>query len=79
MTNDLVVIRSCTSLQEAELVKSVLESEHIHTEIPDEYSAGVQPFYGLTLGGIRVLVDIKDVDRAEDVLSAQVSDAPLAP
>ena len=70
MANELIVIRTCASLQEAELVKSVLEAEHIHTEIPDEYAAGVQPFYGTTLGGIRVLVEAKDLERAEDLLNS---------
>ena len=70
MTDELIVIRTCASLQEAELVKSVLESEHIHTEIPDEYSAGVQPFYGTTLGGIRVLVNAADLARAEELLNS---------
>ena len=70
MANELVVIRTCASLQEAELVKSVLESEDIHAEIPDEYAAGVQPFYGTTLGGIRVLVGANDIERAEALLNS---------
>lgn len=70
MDDELIVIRTCTSLQEAELVKSVLESEQIHAEIPDEYAAGVQPFYGTMLGGIRVLVGAKDLERAEELLNS---------
>jgi hypothetical protein len=70
MANELVVIRTCASLQEAELVKSVLESEDIHAQIPDEYAAGVQPFYGTTLGGIRVLVGANDIERAEALLNS---------
>jgi hypothetical protein len=69
MANELIVIRTCASLQEAELVKSVLESEHIHTEIPDEYAAGVQPFYGVMEDGIRVLVNANDLERAEELLN----------
>ena len=70
MADELIVIRTCASLQEAELIKSVLEAEDIHTEIPDEYAAGVQPFYGTTLGGIRVVVQATDLTRAEDVLNS---------
>jgi hypothetical protein len=70
MANELVVIRTCTSLQEAELLKSVLEAEHIHTEIPDEYAAGVQPFYGVMEDGIRLMVNADDFARANDVLNS---------
>ena len=79
MANELMVIRTCASLQEAELVRSVLEAEHIHAQIPDEYSAGVQPFYGTTLGGIRVLVEAKDFNEAQELLdSAPRTQAPIS-
>lgn len=70
MSDELIVIRTCASLQEAELVKSVLEAEDIRTEIPDEYAAGVQPFLGTTISGIRVMVEAKDIERAEDLLNS---------
>jgi hypothetical protein len=79
MADELVVIRTCASLQEAELVKSVLEAEQIHTEIPDEYAAGVQPFLGTTIGGIRVLVEAGDLQRAEDLLNTGTLGASGSP
>jgi hypothetical protein len=78
MANELVVIRTCASLQEAELVKSVLEADAIHTEIPDEYAAGMQPFYGVMTGGIRVMVGASDERRAREVLAATLSPQPPA-
>jgi hypothetical protein len=73
MTDELIVIRNCASLQEAELVKSVLEADDIHTEIPDEYAAGMQPFYGVMQAGVRVMVSAIDEARARDVLAATMT------
>lgn len=68
----LVTVRTCNYLHEAELIKSVLDSEGIAAEIPDAYMAGVQPGLGGTIGGIRVVVHSSDLERAERVLAAVV-------
>lgn len=70
MADEFVVVRTCGSLQEAELLKSVLEAEQVHAEIPEEYAAGVQPFYGMMEAGIRLVVAPEDAGRAEEILNA---------
>lgn len=68
----LVTVRTCNYLHEAELIKSVLDSEGIDAEIPDAYMAGVQPALGGAIGGIRVVVLSSDLERAERALAAMV-------
>jgi hypothetical protein len=63
-------VRSCNSLHDAHFVKSVLESEGIDVQLPDEYSLGVQPFLGNAIGGVKVLVPFNDLQRANEILEA---------
>lgn len=69
MANELVTIRNCGSLQEAEFVKSVLAADGIDADIPDEHMLGVQPV-ALAIGGGRVRVRAEDVERANATLHA---------
>ena len=68
----LVNVRICNYLHEAEFIKSVLESDGIDAEIPDQYMAGVQPALGAAIGGIRVQVRSSDLARAEESLAAAI-------
>ncbi len=72
MDDELVTLRNCNYLHEAELVKSVLDAEGIDAEIPDAYMAGVQPMMGAAIGGIRVRVRSSELERAEQALAAIV-------
>ena len=72
MDDQLVTVRNCNWLQEAEVIKSVLAAEGIEAEIPDEQLMGVQPLYGAGIGGVKVMVRASDLERAEDVLKATV-------
>ena len=72
MDEELVTVRNCNYLHEAEFIKSVLESDGIDAEIPDQYMAGVQPGLGGTIGGIRVTVRSSDLERAEQTLAAVI-------
>jgi hypothetical protein len=79
MPTDWVEVHNCAWLHEALFLGSVLESEGIENLIPDQYTAGVQPFYVPALGGIRILVHAEDVDRARELLAspAILEDATL--
>ena len=65
-----VEVRNCVWLQEAQVIRSVLDAAGIEAMIPDEYTLGAQPFYGLALGGVRVLVRAGDWSRAVEFLDA---------
>jgi hypothetical protein len=70
MTSDggWVVLRSCASMHEAIVLRSVLEGTGIDCVLPDEHSLGVHPGLTYMAGGVRLLVRAEDLERAEDVL-----------
>ena len=69
MDDELVTVRNCNYLHEAEFIKSLLESDGIDADIPDQYMAGVSPGLGGTIGGIRVRVRSSDLERAQQALA----------
>lgn len=77
MTPEWTLVRSCGSLVEAGVLKSVLEAEGIDVQIPDEYAVGVNPGYTNMLGGIRVMVHQDQLVRANEVLEISAPPAAL--
>jgi hypothetical protein len=73
-SDDWVQVRNCNWLHQAQFLKSVLESEGIDVQLPDEHVLGVQPFYGAAIGGVRVMVRPADLQRATELLDS-VADA----
>ena len=71
-----VEVRNCNWLHQAQFLKSVLESEGIDVQLPDEHVLGVQPFYGAAIGGVRVMVRASDVQRADELLKAVDAQSP---
>jgi hypothetical protein len=69
--HEWVEIRRCIWLEEALVIRSFLGGAGIEAFIPDEYMLGVQPFYGLALGGVRVLVRASDLSQAAELLDAR--------
>ena len=63
--SDSISIKSCASQEEAELLKSILESNGINAMISGDDYAGL-PL--MTSGGVELLVLEKDVDRARKVI-----------
>jgi hypothetical protein len=55
-------------LHEAHFLKSVLESEDIEVQLPDEHTVGIQPGVATALGGIRILVRANELEHAKQVL-----------
>jgi hypothetical protein len=72
MDEELVTVRNCNYLHEAEFIKSLLDADGIDAEIPDQYMAAVQPGLGGTIGGIRVTVRSSDLERAQEALAAVI-------
>ena len=65
-----VVIRNFVWIQEAQVVKSLLEASGFQVLIPDEFFLGAQPHYGIAAGGARVMVRSTDWDQASAILAA---------
>lgn len=55
-------------LHEAEFMKSVLESEGIDVQLPDEHTLSIQPGVATALGGVRVMVRARELEHARQVL-----------
>jgi hypothetical protein len=75
MSDDWVEIRNCNWLHEAHFVKSVLESEGIEVQVPDEHTLGIQPMQGGT-GGARDGACVRS--RASEELLESVLASPPA-
>jgi len=66
--NDWIIIITFIYPHEAHLAKGVLESEDIDVQIKDEMTAQVNNFYSTAIGGVKLLVQEKDAERAYNVL-----------
>ncbi len=66
-----VTIRTCKDLQEAELIRSMLEAGGIKAFIPDENAASLWPSQVLDTNGVRVQVAADDAPRAKDLLDQE--------
>jgi len=61
-------VAACNSLDEALLLKSLLEGSGIAAIVPDEHSAHIAPPYVLVSGGVRVQVPDEDEEDARRIL-----------
>lgn len=64
----LVKLIEVNSLNKAYLLKSVLESNGIKTELKDENSLSLQPDIVFGIQGIEILVDEKELKRAKEII-----------
>ena len=67
-TSEPVTIRTCRDIQEAQIVRSMLEAGGIEAFIPDENAASLYPTQVLDTNGVRVQVSSDDADRALELL-----------
>jgi hypothetical protein len=65
---ELVTVKTCRDLHEAQLVRSMLEAVGIEAFIPDENFAGLYPVTALNTDGVRVQVDAADAEIAKELL-----------
>ncbi|MDF1497700.1 MAG: DUF2007 domain-containing protein [Patescibacteria group bacterium] len=65
---EIVIIKICDDLMEAEVYKSKLESEGIKSFI-DAGVACINPLLTNAVGGIKLLVRDDDVERAKRILN----------
>src|ERR1035437_8117938 len=66
--NNWITILTFTYPHEAHLAKAKLESEGIETIIKDELTAQVNNFYSNAIGGVKLLVQENDSERAFQIL-----------
>ena len=68
---DLVTVQTCSSLQEAQLIRSMLEAGGITAFIPDENFASLTAPTALDTGGVRVQVASDDAEMARELLERE--------
>lgn len=69
MAERLITIATFNELTEAHIIKGRLEAEGILCFLGDEHIVGVQPFYSLAVGGVKLKVPEQDVEEARAVLA----------
>lgn len=67
-TSEPVTIRTCRDLQEAQVVRAMLEAGGIQAFIPDENVATLYPAQVLDTHGVRVQVAAEDAELANELL-----------
>lgn len=77
-TERWVVAWNSSWLHDALFVRSLLESEGIAVQIPDEHTVGVHSLLANAIGGIRVLVKAEDQERAAEILAELAKPEPPA-
>lgn len=75
----MTTIATCGDLQQALLVKSILEGSGIAAFVPDELTAQNAPPYLWATGGIRVQVELENAEAARKVLASQEINLPDDP
>ena len=65
----MITIATCSSIAEAQLLKSVLEASGIAASLPEALTANAAPY--LVFGsGIRLQVEDEDADTARKILAS---------
>jgi hypothetical protein len=68
MSDEWVLLKQCASMQEAVVLRSVLEGAGVECVLPDEHTLGVHPGMAYLDAGVRMLVRAEDFERAEEIL-----------
>ena len=67
---NVVCIKTYKNRMEAELVKGLLESEDIKSIVSADDAGGAYPALLLFTGGVRLLVNEKDTQKAVEILES---------
>lgn len=73
----LITIQTFDNPIDMHLLKSKLESQGIHCFIFDEHTVSINPLFSQGIGGIKLKIDEKDVDKATAILSEMQKDSSL--
>jgi DNA-directed RNA polymerase subunit RPC12/RpoP len=66
---ELITIKTFDNPINAHLLKVHLQENGIHSIINDEHIISLNPLYNLSMGGIKLKVNIKDLDKANLLIS----------
>ena len=69
MDNNLVTVMACSTLWEAELAGSRLDSDGIYVFLKDGHTVNMNWLFSNAVGGVKVQVVEEDLTRAREILS----------
>lgn len=72
----LLTLATFDNAADAHVMRSKLESEEIPCFLFDEHSVTINPLYNITLGGIKLKVDERDVPIAMEIIEAYKQTKP---
>ena len=72
----LVTLKSLDTGIEAHIIKDALEDEGIRCFIMDEHLVTLNPLLNFAVGGIRLQVNVEDVEKAKEILK-EIDATPL--
>ncbi|MES2617142.1 MAG: DUF2007 domain-containing protein [Bacteroidota bacterium] len=65
---ELITLKTFNSIIEAHVLKSKLESEDIHCFLKDETMMGINPLFNISLGGVKLMINKEDSEKALEIL-----------
>ena len=71
----LITIKTFQNSVDAHIFKAKLESEGIRCYLFDENTVSVNPLYNITVGGIKLNINEKDLEKAKEVY-AELNSTP---
>ena len=69
----MITIATFDFLPQAEIVRGRLRVEGIHCQLVDQHLVQTDWLYSIAIGGIKLQVEEKDVERAEAILAHDYS------
>lgn len=73
----MITIRTFDNTIDAHLLKTKLESEGIECFLFDENTVSVNPLYNITVGGIKLKINERDLEKTRGIISL-IEDKPLS-
>ncbi len=65
---ELITIKTFDNVIEAHMMKSKLESENVMCFLFDENIVGLNPLFNITVGGIKLKINKRDIDKATKII-----------
>ena len=72
---ELITVRTCWGLLEAQLAKGLLDAAGIESFLFDDNMVRQNAFYANALGGVKLQVDAQNADEANRILEENAQDA----
>ena len=66
---ELIIVATFSNRSEADLAKAQLELDGIHSMISADDAGGALPYLSIGDGGVKLLVNEEDLERASEVLA----------